>query len=129
MSEAGTVTTGDTADDQRHASWLELFFDLIVPAGVAQVAHRLREQPTPADGAACVAMFYAVWSVWTAFSTYANVAADKTRTRALFGAMLGIGVMVAAIPGALPELLPSDTASAADRIRTFVIWVPTRGAS
>ncbi|HEY3747983.1 MAG TPA: low temperature requirement protein A [Pseudonocardiaceae bacterium] len=122
MSEAGTeVATSDDAADERHASWLELFFDLVVAAGVAQVAHRLREEPTLANGAACVAMFYAIWSVWTAFSTYANVAGDKTRKRSLLGAMLGIGVMVAAVPGALPELLPPGETAVSGRTTAFVV--------
>lgn len=45
-------------------------------------------------------LFYAVWSVWTSFTLYANVAATKTRTRAMLVAMFGIAVMAAAIPAA-----------------------------
>jgi low temperature requirement protein LtrA len=130
MSEVVTGTTADAATtaEERHASWLELFFDLIVAAGVAEVAHRLRDVPTLADTAACVAVFYAVWSTWTAFSTYANVAGEKTHKRALLAAMLGIGAMVAATPGVLPELLPHGEEFTGDRTTVFIVaFVVCRG--
>lgn len=130
MSEVVTGTAADAATtaEERHASWLELFFDLIVAAGVAEVAHRLRDVPTLADSAACVAVFYAVWSTWTAFSTYANVAGDRTHKRALLAAMLGIGAMVAATPGVLPELLPHGEEVTDDRTTVFiVVFVVCRG--
>jgi low temperature requirement protein LtrA len=121
MSEAVTETAPPTRAEERHASWLELFFDLIVAAGVAVVADRLREAPTLANTAACLAMFYAIWSVWTAFCAYANVAGERTRTRSLLVAMLGMGVMVASVPTALPELLPHADTAAGDRTKAFIV--------
>lgn len=59
---------------ERHASWLELFFDLTVVAAAIQVSHRLHDAESLGQVAACGAVFYAVWSVWTAFSVYVNVA-------------------------------------------------------
>jgi low temperature requirement protein LtrA len=119
MSETSTQEAAQ--QQERHASWLELFFDLVVVAGVAQIAHRLRDEPTLGNGAACAAMFYAIWSVWTAFSAYANVAGDRTRRRSLLLAMLGIGVMVAAVPGTLPELLPPGEEFRHGRTVAFVV--------
>jgi low temperature requirement protein LtrA len=119
-TDSATAVAGDAAQE-RHASWLELFFDLIVVAGVAQIAHRLRDEPTLGNGAACAAMFYAMWSVWTAFSAYANVAGDRTRRRSLLAAMLGIGVMVASVPGTLPELLPPGAEFVHGRTIAFVV--------
>ncbi|WP_427890416.1 low temperature requirement protein A [Kribbella sp. GL6] len=92
--------------EERHASWLELFFDLTVVAAAAQIAHRLHEADTVGQVAACAAMFYAVWSVWTTTSVYANVAGARTRRRAVLRTMLGVGVMAAAVPGVFPGLLP-----------------------
>ncbi|MEU4195574.1 low temperature requirement protein A [Kribbella sp. NPDC026611] len=100
MSEQGT------AAEERHASWLELFFDLTVVAAAAQISHRLHGAETVGQVAVCAAMFYAVWSVWTATSVYANVAGERTRRRAVLRTMLGIGVMAAAVPGVWPGLLP-----------------------
>ncbi len=92
--------------EERHASWLELFFDLTVVVAAAQIAHRLHEVETVGQIAACAAMFYAIWSVWTTTSVYANVAGERTRRRAVLRTMLGVGVMAAAVPGVFPELVP-----------------------
>jgi low temperature requirement protein LtrA len=89
-------------------SWLELFFDLVVVAAVAQLAHLLRPHlaeghgggPGLGDAALFVALYYAIWSVWTSFTLYANVAAASTRRRTILLAMFGIAVMAAAVPGA-----------------------------
>lgn len=87
MSEAG----------ERHASWLELFFDLVVVVAVAQLAHRL-EHPTWTDLGLFVVLYYAVWSVWTSLTLYTNVRGDKARTRSVLVGMFGIAVMAAAAP-------------------------------
>ncbi|WP_203706667.1 low temperature requirement protein A [Asanoa iriomotensis] len=89
--------------EERHASWLELFFDLVVVVAVAQLAHLLEGDLGLRDAGLFVVLFYAVWSVWTSFTLYANVAATRTRTRAMLVAMFGIAVMAAAIPQAAGE--------------------------
>src|SRR5919199_959811 len=83
---------------ERHASWLELFFDLVVVAAVAQLADRLRGDPSAGDVALCIALYVAVWLVWTSFMLYANVSAARTRQQSMLVAMAGIAVMAAAIP-------------------------------
>ncbi|WP_405060866.1 low temperature requirement protein A [Kribbella sp. NBC_01505] len=90
--------------EERHASWLELFFDLTVVAAAAQISHRLHGAQSVGQIAACAAMYYAIWSVWTTTSVYANVAGEKTRRRAVLRTMLGIAIMAAAVPGVFPEL-------------------------
>ncbi|MFI6480823.1 low temperature requirement protein A [Nonomuraea sp. NPDC050663] len=87
MSQAG----------ERHASWLELFFDLVVVVAVAQLAHRLHH-PGWAEAGMFLILFYAVWSVWVSYTLYANVLGDKARTRSLLIGMFLIAVMAAAIP-------------------------------
>ncbi|MET9240723.1 low temperature requirement protein A [Nonomuraea sp. NPDC003709] len=82
---------------ERHASWLELFFDLVVVVAVAQLAHRL-EHPTWESVALFAVLYYAVWSVWTTLTLYSNAEADRTRTRGMLIGMFGIAVMAAAAP-------------------------------
>ncbi|GIF53071.1 low temperature requirement protein LtrA [Asanoa ferruginea] len=94
------MTEAPSPAAERHASWLELFFDLVVVVAVAQLAHQLEGSPGLRDVGLFVVLFYAVWSVWTSFTLYANVAATRTRTRAMLVAMFGIAVMAAAIPQA-----------------------------
>ncbi|WP_433442749.1 low temperature requirement protein A [Nonomuraea sp. CA-141351] len=82
---------------ERHASWLELFFDLVVVVAVAQLAHRLAH-PTWPDVGLFVVLYYAVWSVWTTLTLYSNAEAERTRTRGMLIGMFGIAVMAAAAP-------------------------------
>ena len=93
---------------ERHANWLELFFDLVVVAAVAQLAHRFHESPSVASVGAFVLLYYAVWSVWTSYTLYANVAGERTRMRAMLIGMLGIAVLAAAIPATIPEVLHNE---------------------
>lgn len=88
-----------TAAEGRHASWLELFFDLVIVAAAAQLAHLLHE-PTLQRTFLFVVFYYCVWSVWTAFTLYANVEGDRTHRRTMLFAMFGIAVMAATVPRA-----------------------------
>jgi low temperature requirement protein LtrA len=90
-----------TAAEGRHASWLELFFDLVIVAAVAQLAHLLHDEHTVGDVALAALLYYAIWSVWTSFTLYANISGERTRTRAMLIAMFGIAVLAATVPNVL----------------------------
>jgi len=66
---------------ERHASWLELFFDLVVIAAVAQLADRLHGDPSLVDVGLAVVLYVAVWLAWTSFMLYANVSATRRASR------------------------------------------------
>ncbi|GAB3421318.1 low temperature requirement protein A [Flindersiella endophytica] len=103
MSEQPEPSEGPSG---RHASWLELFFDLVVVVAVAQLAHRLQGHegsPGWQDVLVFAVLYFAVWLVWSSFTMYANVAAEKTRQRSMLIGMLGIAVMAVAIPEATGE--------------------------
>ncbi|MEV0269955.1 low temperature requirement protein A [Hamadaea sp. NPDC050747] len=89
------------AAEDRHASWLELFFDLVIVAAVAQLAHLLHDDLSLKQVAVFAILYYAMWSVWTSFSLYANVRGDRVNQVPLLIAMFGIAVMAAAIPHAV----------------------------
>ncbi|WP_425825095.1 low temperature requirement protein A [Streptomyces fractus] len=84
---------------ERHASWLELFFDLIVVAGVGQLAHLLHTGPTWTALGEYGLLFLAFWLTWVMFTMYGNVAEDRARTLVVIVAMFGMAVMAAAVPG------------------------------
>jgi low temperature requirement protein LtrA len=65
-----TLGTGQKED--RRATWLELFFDLVFVAAVGQLANSLSAQPTPERFFEFVAVFVPVWWAWTGFTFYAN---------------------------------------------------------
>src|SRR3954471_1611891 len=87
--------------EERHATWLELFFDLVIVVAVAQLAHLLVDGPGIHEAFLFGVCYYAMWSTWTAFTLYANVAASRTRTRAMLLAMFGIAIMAASVPRVL----------------------------
>jgi low temperature requirement protein LtrA len=87
---------------ERHATWTELFFDLVFVVCVAQLATGLHGRPTLAGAATFAALFVPVWWTWT---TYAYVAdlfdADDVAFRAvLLGAMLLVAAQGATIAAA-----------------------------
>src|SRR4051794_20740811 len=87
----------------RHASWLELFFDLVVVAAIVQLAHRVHDHVTPRSVAVFLGLYLAVWIAWLSFPLYANGGGERTRRRAVVLGMLGIAVMAAAVPEATGE--------------------------
>ena len=58
---------------ERHATWLELFFDLVFVFAIAQVAHLLHGNPTWIGIAEFAALFVPVWWLWIDFSYYADL--------------------------------------------------------
>ena len=95
----------DVAD--RHASWLELFFDLVVVVAVNQLAHLLHTEGHHGPDARSIVTFFAlylaIWLVWTTFMLYSNVVHEKVRVRSMFLGMAGIAVMAASVPHVLTD--------------------------
>jgi len=88
--------------EDRHASWLELFFDLVVVVAVNQLAHLLHGDAHHGPDAQAIVTFFTlyltIWLLWTTFTLYSNVVADKVHLRAMFFGMAGIATMAAAVP-------------------------------
>jgi len=101
----------DAADElrhtslERHASWAELFFDLVAVAGVAALAHVLGSELDAAALGLYALLFLAFWLSWTTFMLYSNVAAGHTRVIRLLIGMFGLGVMAASVPGVAHTVL------------------------
>lgn len=95
----------DTADEpkqrrvERHASWAELFFDLVAAAGVATLAHVLGTAPDAAGLGLYTLLYLTFWLSWTTFMLYSKVAAGQTRVLRLMIGMFGLGVMATFVPG------------------------------
>jgi low temperature requirement protein LtrA len=52
------------AQDERHATWLELFFDLVFVISIAEVVHTLEDYRNLADFVGTAGLFGAVWWAW-----------------------------------------------------------------
>lgn len=100
MSEAEPAQAEAT---ERHASWPELFFDLVAVAGVSVVALQLEDTLSWHNIGVLALAFTAFWILWASVTTYGNVLADRARLVVLFSSMAVLGVMVAAVPGIYGE--------------------------
>ncbi len=86
MSALNTADEPEATRIERHASWAELFFDLVAVAGVAALAHVLGSELDAAALGLNALLFLAFWLSWTTFMLYSNVAAGQTRVvRLLIG--------------------------------------------
>lgn len=85
----------DSNERERHASWLELFFDLVFVLAVAQVAHVLNEHSDFAGTLKFLALFVPVWWSWVGFTFYADrFETDEAIYRVLtFTAMLAVAAL------------------------------------
>jgi low temperature requirement protein LtrA len=87
----------------RHASWLELFFDLVFVLAVAQLARYLHAHLTPAGVLSFLFLLLPVWSAWMGFSYFSDLFDVDTpafRTVMIAAMLLSIAVAVS-IPMAL----------------------------
>jgi len=110
---------------ERHASWAELFFDLVAVAGVAALAHVLGSELDAAALGLYALLFLALWLSWTTFMLYSNVAAGQTRVLRLMVGMFGLGVMAASVPGVAHTVLGHSSGTRA--LNVFAIaYIATR---
>jgi low temperature requirement protein LtrA len=100
---AGPETEGPEVE--RHASWAELFFDLVAVAAMASLAHLLATELDWASIGLYAVLFLAVWLAWTTFMLYGNVSGSRTHVIRLLIGMFGLGVMAASVPGVSHTLL------------------------
>ena len=87
--------TGEGSGMPRHATWLELFFDLVFVFAIAELAHFLHSHADWAGIFTFVLLFVPVWWLWIDFSYYAdqfNVDSGPYRL-VIFGVMFGIVIM------------------------------------
>ena len=100
------LLTADGHDrDERHATWLELFFDLVFVAAIAQLAARLGWQPSAASLVRFAGLFVVIWWVWVVFSTYFDRFGTEdpfNRVAALVAMLLAVG-LAASVPDAFAD--------------------------
>jgi low temperature requirement protein LtrA len=114
------------AEDERHASWLELFFDLVFVVAIAQLAHELVEDHSLLGFAIFAALFVPVFVAWQGFSFYADrFDTDDVVFRVV---MLVAMLAIAALAVQIPEVTHGQTvgfavAYVALRVLTISLYV------
>ena len=86
------LRTLDADGGERHASWLELFFDLVYVLAVSRVAHILSEHSDLNGFLMFILLFVPVWWSWVGFTFYADrFESEETAYRVLtFAGMLAV---------------------------------------
>ena len=94
-----------TLDDQgeRHATWLELFFDLVFVISIAELVHTLEDYRSLADFLGMAGLFVAVWWAWVGYTVYADrFDTDDLLHRVLvLAGMLAVASMAITVSGTL----------------------------
>jgi low temperature requirement protein LtrA len=91
--------------EPRHATWLELFYDLVFVVAVSQLAHNLSKNVTPTGFLSFVALFIPVWWAWIGTTFYANrFDSDSIARRLLMGLqMLAVAALAVNVHYGLGE--------------------------
>ncbi|MEI1375203.1 MAG: low temperature requirement protein A [Nostoc sp.] len=63
---------GEDTEEERRATWLELFYDLVFVVAVSQLAHNLNEDISLSGLFGFVVLFIPVWWSWIGTTFYAN---------------------------------------------------------
>ena len=109
-------------DGTRHATWLELFFDLVFVVAVAQLAGALSNDLTLHGFLVFCGLFVPVWWTWVGYTFYADrFDTDDAVHRVLtLGGMFSVGALASVIPDAAEgDTVPFALAYVA--VRVFVI--------
>jgi low temperature requirement protein LtrA len=95
--------SAETGESLRHATWLELFFDLVFIVALAELGGLLHGDIGVAGFARFAALFAIVWWVWLAVSYYADTYATDDLLSRLFvlAAMFLVLLLSQTIAGAL----------------------------
>ncbi len=92
---APRLRTLEDPDAERHATWTELFFDLVFVVAVAELGALLHDDPTLTGALRCAGLFVPVWWVWICFTVYADRfdTDDAVFRVAMLSAMLGVAAL------------------------------------
>jgi low temperature requirement protein LtrA len=118
--------------DERRASWLELFFDLVFAGAVGQLAGALQEHPGIGNLARFVVLFVPIWWLWVQFAYYADRHESDDATHRVFFlvAMLMCVGLAASAPHALTSLntTPFIIAFVCLRVLQLALYVRARAS-
>lgn len=97
------LRTGPGAERERHATWLELFYDLVFVAAISQLAGNLNHDYSPTGLAHFLLLFVPVWWAWVGHTFYlTRFDADDVWHRLLTMAQIVVVAgLVVYVPGAL----------------------------
>jgi low temperature requirement protein LtrA len=92
----------ETDEEERRATWLELFFDLVFVVAVAELGEVLSHDVTLGGFLRSLALFVPVWWAWAGFTFYANRfdTDDLVYRLLIFVAMFAVAALATTVPDA-----------------------------
>ncbi len=104
------LRTDDREEAERHATWLELFYDLIYVAAIAQLAALLLNDHSFVGILRAAGVFAIVWWAWTGHTMFSDrFDTDDTAQRILtFGQMACVLAMSVTMSGLFDETQPGS---------------------
>ena len=109
--EPPRLRISEEADEERHATWFELYFDLVFAAALAELLTGLAKDPSGAVFARFAGVFLAVSWAWTGFTLYANRFDTDDLIYRLSKA--GAAAAIAAIAIEIPRVMEGEGGAAA----------------
>jgi low temperature requirement protein LtrA len=92
----------DEEGGERHATWLELFFDLVFVVAVAQLSDGLADDPSVHGFLVFAGLFVAVWWAWVGYTFYADRfdTDDPPHRVLMIAGMFAVAVLASVVPDA-----------------------------
>jgi low temperature requirement protein LtrA len=99
------LRTVEEGFEERHATWLELFFDLVFVVAVAELGQNLTHDPTLHGFLLYIGLFIPVIWAWAGFTFYANRfdTDDLTYRLLILLAMFAVAALATNTPNAIEE--------------------------
>jgi len=66
------LRSGEESESERHATWLELFYDLVFVVAIARLTHTLNQDVSLTGVLSFIVLFIPVWWVWIGTTFYAT---------------------------------------------------------
>lgn len=63
----------ENKEEERHATWLELFFDLFFVVAISELAHNLNRDVSLSGFLGFLLLFVPIWWSWIGATFYANL--------------------------------------------------------
>jgi low temperature requirement protein LtrA len=99
------LRSAESDSAERHATWFELFFDLVFALAVSQLSSVLQADNSPTGYLKFVGLFIPVWWAWVIYVTYADRfdTDDVIYRLTVMLSMLAIVAMAVSLPRALTD--------------------------
>jgi low temperature requirement protein LtrA len=116
-------TAAEQEAEPRHASWLELFFDLVFVVAITELSRQLVADHSPAGFLRFAALFFPVFVAWQGYMAYADRfdTDDLLFRAAYFAAMLAIAALAVLIGDGAHGRHSSQFAIAYVCLRSFML--------